>query len=197
MLADDRCIEHPVSGDTDSDTVAVLCGWLIEHLTTIATLEWCGEFMRDAHDAERKQQDKAQGIGYHERQLRGLTETAVPGWYAGACKTCTSPTYVVPGLTWVTCQACGTTTYARDHLDTILEEARDWVATPKRLAEAIVALLDSEQSVEMLRKRIANWGNRGEIRAIRDRDRDGDEVGPRRHRLGDVLDHLARSKAAA
>jgi hypothetical protein len=75
------------------------------------------------------------------------------------------PTYVVPGLTWVTCRACGSTTYARDHLETILTEASDWIARPKALAEAIVALVDTEQSVPRLHERIKKWGHRERIAA--------------------------------
>lgn len=150
---------------------------------TVATLEWCGEFVRD--------------LGQHEAVLRGLTETAVPGWYAGACRrkiamdaTCGAPTYVVPGLTWVACGSCGATTYARDHLDTILDEARTWVARPMRLAEAVVALVDTELSAPRLHKRISKWGERQQITAVRKLDGDGDPVGPKRYRFGEVLDRL-------
>jgi hypothetical protein len=172
----------PAQGDDEAQTVNGLCFQLGLHLTTIATLEWCGEFLRE--------------IDHHERTLRGLTETCVPGWYAGECRResggsrCGHPTHVVPGLTWVTCGACGSTTYARDHLDVVLEEARGWVAPPKRLAEAIVALVDSEPSVPALHDRIRQWSARGRIEALRKVDEDGDEVGPKRYRLGDVMDLL-------
>lgn len=175
-LADDRGIKLP-STDTEADQVTALCRLLAEHLTSIGTLEWAGEFVNQ--------------LDQHEARLRTLTEDAAPGWYAGGCKRCDSGTYVVPGLTWVTCRGCGTTTYARDHLDTILEEAADWVAPPKRLAEAIVAMVDGEQSVPRLHKRISKWGERGRIVTHRRVDEDGDEVGAKRHRLGDVLGMLA------
>lgn len=167
----------------EAQAVAWLCVGFERYLTTVATLEWAGEFVRD--------------LGHHEARLRGLTETAVPGWYAGACKrrvsmetTCGAPTYVVPGLTWVTCGACGSTTYARDHLETILDEARGWVARPMRLAEAVVALIDTELSVPRLHKRISKWGEREQIEAVRELDEDGDPVGPKRFRFGEVLDVL-------
>ena len=81
-----------------------------------------------------------------------------------------------------------------------------------RLAEAVVALGDTEQSVPRLHKRISKWGEERKRRVIRDgeavtlvtppkievyrrRDDDGDEVGPKRFRLGDVLD-LLRSEGA-
>lgn len=184
-LADDRGLLPPTA-DTEAEQVTVLCRWLNENLTSIATLEWCGEFLR----SDWREDDERQGIGCHEHILRSLTELVAPGWYAGACRHCEVPTYVVPGLTWVTCGGCGATTYARDHLETVLNEARDWVARPMRLAEAIVALVDTEQSVPRLHKRISKWGERGRIEGLRRLDDDGDEVGPKRYRLGEVLDVL-------
>lgn len=168
----------------EAQVVAWLCAGFTRYLTTVATLDWCGDFVHD--------------LDQHEAALRGLTETAVPGWYAGACarkismeSTCGAPTYVVPGLTWVTCGACGVTTYARDHLDTILDEARAWVARPMRLAEAAVALVDTELSVARLYERIKKWEQREKIVGVRRLDADGDPVGPKRYRFGDVLDRLA------
>lgn len=160
--------------DTDAATVTHLCTIFADNLTSMATLDWCGDLVRD--------------LDQHEVILRTLTEQVAPGWYAGGCKRCESGTYVVPGLTWVTCGSCGVTTYARDHLETILDEARGWVARPKALAEAVVALVDSEQSVPRLYDRIRSWSSQGWIDSIRRIDEDGDEVGPRRYRLGDVLD---------
>lgn len=165
---------------TDEPAMAVrwLCTGLDHHLVSVATLGWCGDLV---HELRR-----------HEARLRTLTEQSIPGWYAGACKrrvtmdeVCGAPTYVIPGLTWVTCGSCGATTYARDHLDTILDEARGWVAPPKRLAEAIVALVDTEQSVPRLNDRIRQWGTRERIETIRAHD-----YAPRRYRLGDVLDRI-------
>ncbi len=183
-LHDDRGVEIPVA-DGEVDQVASVCRLLSEHLTTIATLEWCGVFVDE--------------LGDHEEVLRKLTETAAPGWYAGGCKHCGSGTYVVPGLTWVKCQCCGVTTYARDHLDTILDEARDWVARPKALAEAVVALVDGEQSVPRMVERIKKWAQRDKMPAYRAVDSEGDPIGPKRYRLGDVLDLTlnADSPAAA
>lgn len=182
-LAEDRGIEVP-SADTEAATFAALCDVLARHLTSVATLEWAGQFVRD--------------MDRHERILRRLTEAAVPGWYAGTCRrritketTCGEPTYVVPGLTWVTCGACGATTFARDHLDAVMDEARDWVDRPKRLAEAAVALIDTEMSVPRLHDRIRQWGQRGRIEGTRRLDHDGDEVGPKYYRFGDLLNLLA------
>jgi hypothetical protein len=167
----------------EAQAVAWLCKGFERHLTTVATLGWCGDFVRD--------------LDYHESILRGLTEASIPGWYAGGCRRqvsmeakCGAATYVVPGLTWVTCGQCGATTYARDHLEAILNEARPWVARPMRLAEAIVALVDTELSVVRLYERIKKWEQRDKIIGIRRLDRDGDEVGPKSYRFGEVLDLL-------
>lgn len=167
--------------------IAWLCVALEYHLTSIATMHWCGEFVRELTSSEPK------SLG-HEPRLRALTEASVPGWYAGACRMCELPTYVVPGLTWVTCNGCGSTTYARDRLEIVLKEARMWIAPPKRIAEAIVALVDTEMSVERLRKRITKWGDRDRIASHR-RTEPNDfgtliEIGPRRYMLGEVLDAL-------
>lgn len=187
-LADDRGVTMPEERETEAETVEALAAWLVEHLTSVGTLEWAGQFVND--------------VDRHEKALRSLTESAVPGWYAGACKRrvamatddhdglCGSPTYVVPGLTWVTCGTCGSTTYARDHLDTVVDEARGWVARPMRLAEAAVALIDTELSVTRLHKRISKWGEREQITPLRRVDGDGDPVGPKRYRFGEVLDRL-------
>lgn len=169
-----------------------LCAGLEHHLVTIATLEWAGEMIRDLH--------------HHEARLGGLI-SLVPGWYAGCCQrkitpdqVCGSPLYVMPGLTWVTCPSCGSTTAARDHLEVILTEARTWLARPKHLAEALVALVDSEQSVSRLYTRIRQWAHQGDIEAIRHMTRDhvwsdeqqalvvaDVETGHARYRFGDVL----------
>lgn len=185
LLTEDRGIEPPTSTD-DADQVALTCRWLAENMTTIATMEWCGEFLRIDYDKDHE----GDGIGYHHNRLMTLTEDVIPGWYAGACHLCNVGTYVVPGLSWVTCGGCGATTYARDHLETLLDEARGWVARPMRLAEAVVALVDTEQSVPRLHKRISKWGERERITSIRKLDDEGDPVGPKRFRLGEVLDAL-------
>lgn len=160
----------------DAESVKWLCRGFIKFLPAIATLDWAGEFVNQ--------------IARHEEVLRNLTIECVPGWYAGACRVCDSGTFAVPGLTWITCHGCGTTTYARDHLDIILTEAGTWIAPPRRLAEAAVALIDGELSVDRLHKRIAKWGERQQIETVRRIDAEGDPTGPKRHKFGDVLDIL-------
>jgi len=200
--------------DDPAALVALLCAALDQHLISIATREWAGEFARTGH----REDDKPDGIGHHEQRLRTLTETLVPGWYAGACmrivtmegSECGGSTYVVPGLTWANCTRCGATTYARDHLAVILDEARGWVAPPKRLAEAIVALVDGELSVPRLYDRIRQWASRGDLkpihRTVRDYVYDDDadalvvanvQTGRARYRFGEAFDLLASDTPAS
>jgi len=190
VLSDDMAEE---TAEQLNDDVALKAAWLCaafeHHLTSVATLEWCGQFVRD--------------LSAHETRLRELTEAFMPGWYAGACRRCKVSTYVVPGLTWVTCNGCGATTYARDHLDAVIDEARDWVARPKALAAAIVALVDTEASMPRLYERIRKWDQRGRLTGIQRSERGYEwsdeaqdlvvatlEVGPKRYRMGDVLNLL-------
>lgn len=160
----------------EHEALAWLCDVFDKHLTSIGTTEWCGQLVTDLDE--------------HEIRLRMLTQDAVPGWYAGACGQCGVATYVVPGMTMVSCTGCGVWTYARDHLEQILTEARGWVARPVRLAEAIVALIDTEQSIPRLHDRIRKWSQRGQVEGLRLLDEEGDPVGPKRYRLGEVLDRL-------
>lgn len=180
----ERLLDRLADADlTEAETVAWLCRGFDKYLGSLATLDWCGEFVRE--------------LGKIETTLRLLTEDVAPGWYAGGCKGkgCEFGVYVVPGLTWVTCRGCGTTSASRDHLKVVLDEARDWVARPKRISEAIVALVDTEQSVPKLHDRIRQWAARDRIEGVRRVDDEGDEVGPKRFRLGDVLD-LLRSEGS-
>src|SRR3546814_353583 len=110
-LADDRMADDLPASNDETAAVRVACWFLGANLTSVATLEWAGLMVVALAD--------------HEERLRGLTEQVAPGWYAGTCALdgCDHPTYVVPGLTWVTCRGCGSTTYARDHLDRVLIEA--------------------------------------------------------------------------
>lgn len=177
-LAEDRFDgDLPASGD-EAGSVKVACWFLTSNLTSVATLDWCGRMLANLTE--------------HEANLAKLTTEVAPGWYAGACRVCSTDTFVVPGLTWVTCRGCGSTTYASDHIETVLNEARGWVARPLRIAEAIVALVHTEGSAPRLHKRISKWGERGKVATHRATDADGDEVGPKRFRMGDVLDMLGR-----
>lgn len=172
-LYEARGVEVP-EGDGEADQAAAICRHLDEHLTSISTTDWAGDLVADLQRIEAR--------------LSRLTQRVVPGWYAGACRTCGQPTHVVPGLSWVTCGSCGATTYARDHLEVILEEARWWRAGRKQIAGAIVALVDGEMSVPKLAERIKKWESWGWIISTRLLDADGDEIGPKRYQMGAVLD---------
>lgn len=193
-------LEDARAADTidEAQMVAWLCAGFTRYLTSASTLDWCGEFVRD--------------ISHHEATLRGLTEVSMPGWYAGGCArkvsmkaACGAPTYVAPGITWVTCGVCGATTHAADHLEIILDEARGWLARPKSLAEAMVALIDTEDSVPKLSTRIRQWAHQDDLTPVRRSKRDhvwsderqaivvdNVEVGHARYRFGDVLDLVLR-----
>ena len=175
LLGEDRGLDIEQLDD-EGTMVQRACEMLTECLTSISTCEWAGDFVTET--------------GVIEDELRRLTEQVAPGWYAGACRRCEHPTHVIPGFTWVTCGGCGATTYARDHLEQVLTEARGWVARPMRLADAVVALIDTELSIQRLHKRISKWGERGQIEAHRLHDDEGDPVGPKRFQLGEVLDRL-------
>lgn len=200
VLCDDLATAYADDlNDDRARLAALLCEGFEQHLTSIATTDWCGELVRE--------------VGHHEARLRKLTETSVPGWYAGACRQvvgfdsegaavrCEASTYVMPGLTWVRCGRCGASTAARDHLEVVLSEARGWVARPKALAEAVVALVDTEPSVPKLYDRIRQWAKRGDLEAVwrttRDYAYDADSgrfivvtatTGQPRYRFGRVLD---------
>ncbi|WP_292605947.1 hypothetical protein [Nocardioides sp. REDSEA-S30_B4] len=182
-LADDRMTDDLPASNDELGAIKVACWFLGSNLTSVATLDWAGLLIVALAD--------------HEERLRTLTEQVAPGWYAGECQRdgCAAPTYVVPGLTWVTCRECGATTYAHDHLDIVLGEARGWIAPPMRLAEAVVALTETETSIVRLYERIKKWGQREHIETIRRLDRDGDPCGPKKHRLSEVLDLLNREGA--
>lgn len=186
QLVDDRGVEVPYAAD-EVNTVRVACWLLGENLTSISTLDWCGDLVADLQSIEER--------------LRRLSEQVVPGWYAGACRTCETSTYVMPGVTWVTCRSCGTTTHVATHLEVVLNEARGWVARPKAIAEAVVALVDTEQSVPKVYARIRQWATADRIDPVMATKRDYAwsedeqrfvvttvETGHARYRFGQVLD---------
>lgn len=196
-LGDDRGVELP-SAESHPEQVALICGLLTEHLTSISTTDWCGDLVTS--------------MAANEKGLRELTESYVPGWYAGACQNCGWGTYAVSGLTWVTCAnvTCARTTVASAHIDTILEEARGWVARPKALAEAVVALVDTELSIPKVYTRIRQWAFADQITSVYRTERGyaydvdlgrmvvvDEQVGQARYRLGEVLDRVWAKPVAA
>lgn len=193
MLNDDRDVETP-EATTEAEQVDALCDHLARHLGSIATLDWAGDLVRE--------------LARHEKAAVDLTAAVVPGWYAGLCRQsagrdmegnehlCETPIYVMPGMTWATCSGCHAVTHAADHVEVILEEASVWVAPPRRVAEALVALVDSEESVPQLHDRIRQWEQRGRLAAVRRYDEDGDPIGVKRYRLGEVLALVTRAPQA-
>jgi len=164
--------------------VTAFCGLLVDHVSTLLTLPWCGELLA--------------GLTRMERRLGRLSDEWVPGWYAGKCE-CGTACYVEPGVTWVTCPGCGATTAASDHIDVILREAADWCARPKGtagkpgIAEVVVALT-RETSVTTVANRIRNWHKYGGLMACYAVDRDGDPIpNAKLYRLGDIIDRLKES----
>lgn len=156
--------------------VRVGCRLLALHAEELATLPWVGDLVH--------------ALATHEALLREETERTVPGWYAGACERCGYPTYVVPGLTWVTCGACGTSTSTRDHAAVILDEARPWLARARALAAVVVALTD-ETDAARVHARIRQWITRDRIATYDGHGRARTSAyDPAYCRLGDVLDRL-------
>lgn len=184
----DAVLSGDLSEEVADDTalvIATLCAAFADRLPSVATLGWAGDFVRD--------------LAHHEEVLRALTPL-VPGWYAGPCDRCRTPVHVTPGTTWITCEGCGATSHAGDHREVIIAEARGWIARPKPMAEAIVALVDTEDSAAKVYARIRQWAKRGDLEAhhqlVRDYRWDDDldrfvvddvETGHARYRLGDVL----------
>lgn len=190
-LVEDRPQLEIPAAHGEASSVRIACWFLTQNLTTIATLGWAGEIVAET--------------SVIQQSLDKLTTEVAPGWYAGECQRdgCGCDTFVVPGLTWVNCRRCGAMTYARDHLETVLDEARVYRDRPKALAGIVVALVDTEQSVPRLYDRIRRWaaderivGTKLTRRAYvwsEDEDRmvvGVEEYGPTKYRLGDVLDRV-------
>ena len=218
MLADDRpyvgrlldrlTAARQAETITEAQAVEWLCRGLTRFLTSISTLDWCGDLVAD--------------LTAHDDRLTALSMRYVPGWYAGRCQQlagitddgdvfrCETDIYVMPGLSWVNCGACGATTHAPDHIETVLAEARGWVARPKAIAEAVVALVYTEESVPKLYTRIRQWAFNGHIEALHHTARGygwdeaskrmvvvDEDSGRARYRMGEVLDRVLAKDAEA
>lgn len=195
------------------------CGWLEDHIATIATLEWGGELLRDTRQAERK--------------LQAILDRSDTGWYAGKCETalvnervhdgeacvcechngyaCSDPDicdlevvmiaavvcerglYASPGTRWIRCPECGSTHDTEDRRRKMMAEAREQVAPVSVIARIVVGLVDDETSVQRLTNRIDKWVSRKQLHDLGVRVLDGR---PRRvYLLGDVFDLLNRKVA--
>lgn len=202
-LEDDRAIE------TKAHTTTAACAWLEQHLTTIGTLDWAGEFVREMRDCEGR--------------LERLLDRTDTGWYAGRCENvlegerlhdgqtcacachetgacdmpggcgdagvigavlCPRPLYVNRGKGWVRCPECGMTWDAEARRVRLVKQAADELAPVRALARVIVGITD-EVSEERLTRRIEKWIDRKQLHDYGVRVLDGR---PRRvYRIGDVL----------
>lgn len=165
-------------------TTEARCGWLGTYATTIATLEWAGECVRETLDCERV--------------LRRILDKADTGHYVGICgneigrETVDSevlPVYCERHLyatddSWVTCPECGRAWDAAERQRVMLEHARAELA-PVRVIARVVVQLTEEASVERLTRRIEQWVHRGQLLDYGVRVLDGSAR--RVYRIDDVL----------
>jgi hypothetical protein len=194
------------------------CGWLEGHLSTIVTLEWAAELLKDSIASER--------------ELQRILDQADTGWYAGKCgyvlaeerphdqTTCgcgchvhgwcdidggCDPTadvipavvcerglYATPGHAWIRCPECGMNHPVQERREKMKREAEDENAPIRVIAKVMVGLIDGEHSEERLTRRIEQWVHRDKLRDLGVRVIDGR---PRRvYRIGDVLKLIEREK---
>lgn len=160
------------------------CGWLEQHIVTIATLEWAGECVREMLECERT--------------LRRILDKADTGKYAGICGneigrqtiggevapvTCPRHLYATDSA-WVTCPECGRCWNGEERQAQMLQAARDELAPVRVIARIVVELTD-EPSVEKLTRRIEQWVHRKQLHDYGVRVLDGR---PRRvYRIDDVV----------
>jgi hypothetical protein len=151
-LADDR----PMAGEMPTTLVRV-CGWLESYVTSIATLEWAGECLREVMDCERR--------------LRHILDKADTGQFAGVCANevgredvdgesvpvlCERGLYSTKSSRWVTCPECGRCWDAKQRRAIMRAQAEDRVAPVRVLAKIVVGMTD-EVSEEKLIRSIENW----------------------------------------
>lgn len=179
VYVDDRPTkDHP------HDTVVSMAAFLAARTTSIATLEWAGEYLR--------------GVIKLEHSLRSIVERGKGKWYAGICSTplegtdgerCMRDLYASPTSPKVRCPTCGAQHSVADRRSILIEEARETMLPLGTIAQVCVTLLEGEPSVERLFKRIHNWVRRGDLQDYGVRVL-GDGRPHRVYRLGDVLDTL-------
>lgn len=189
-LVDDR----PGISQPPADIVKA-CAWLEDHISTIVTLEWAGECLREMRDCER--------------ELQRLVDRSDTGWYAGVCgneigrevnedgetvpQTCPRSLYGTQSSAWVLCPECGRTWDAAQRRDLMIREARDEVAPVQAIAKACVGLLDGEVSVQRLANRIDQWVKREKLHSMGVRVLVEGGKPQRVYRIGDVFDLLGHS----
>lgn len=166
------------------DEVPAIALRLGQHLRSIATLEWAGEFARQ--------------IVRLELDLRRFIERHRERWYAGVCgwiedperpeDFCTRVLYADPDSDTVRCPLCRTSWPVAHRREVLLTEARNVETNVATIARALVTLLDNEPSQARLERRIQNWVDRGRLERRGHLDTDGRVR--KTYRLGDVLDIL-------
>lgn len=165
-------------------TTELRCGWLEHHATSIATLEWAAECLREMLECERT--------------LRRILDKADTGKYAGVCGneigretvgdevvpvTCERHLYATDSA-WVTCPECGRCWNGEERQAQMLKAAREELAPVRVIARIVVELTD-EPSVEKLTRRIEQWVHRQQLHDYGVRVLDGK---PRRvYRIDDVV----------
>lgn len=184
-LEDDRPVQ-PMPSTTERRL-----GWLEGHITSIATLEWAGELLREMLDCER--------------MLRRILDRADTGWYAGICGNevgretteggdvlpvnCERHLYGGSGKAWVRCPECGRTWDSGERRSKMIADARNEHAPVSVIAHATVGLMDGEHSVKRLANRIDQWVSRKKLQSLGVRVL-ADGKPHRVYRLGDVFDLL-------
>lgn len=162
------------------------CGWLEACVTSIATLPWAAECLREIRDCER--------------MLKTILDRSDTGRYVGVCGneigrseldgevvsvSCQRHLYLPPTTDWVTCPECGRSWNGKERQQAMVAMARDELAPIRVIASVIVQLVDEESSVERLTRRIEQWVQREKLNDYGVRVLDGR---PRRvYRIDDVL----------
>lgn len=180
-LLDDR----PGIGTPPNET-AKTCGWLESCVSSIVTLDWAAEMLREMLECERA--------------LQRLIDRSDTGKFAGICGNeigrevtedgetvalmCPRGLYRTESSTWVRCPECGRTWDAEARRDLMRQQAAEELAPIRTVARVVVGLTD-EVSQERLTRRIEQWVHRKQLPDYGVRVLDGQ---PRRvYKIGDVL----------
>lgn len=188
-LAEDRDVVAPAVDLRDlAGSIGRCAAWLGSHATTIATLEWAAECLRDLRRAAA--------------ELRRLLDEADTGRFIGRCDAevgldsegepvrCGRGLYAVEGESWKVCPECGHSHDVEAKRAALRRATADRLAPLRVVARAVVALT-GEPSLDRVTRRIEKWVERGQLAdyGLRHFD-DGsgpDPVARRHYRIGDVL----------
>ncbi|MFT4081173.1 MAG: hypothetical protein QM638_01175 [Nocardioides sp.] len=191
-LADDRGLTPPCIDLRDlPSSVRRLASWLESYATTVATLGWAAECLRDlrrtAHALRRVLDDADTGhfIG------RCGAEVGRQDGQDGQVLTCPRGLYALEGESWKTCPECGHSHDVAARRAALKQATADELAPLRVVARAVVLLVPGEPSVERMIQRIKKWVQREQLDdyGLRHYD-DGsgpDPVARKHYRIGDVL----------